>query len=142
MLQTEIDEISEAFSDAWQEYFGQPMFYVPFLESQTPKNIYNESKDKKYDFDNKVPFFGTYKQEPIEEKGEMGGRVEEQFAEVTFVTKELFDKGVTEIDSRALIEITHRSGKTHLYNIIEHYGKVQLGDNKVFYKLKVKDLQE
>lgn len=140
MLQTEVDEISVAFADAWKEYFGQVMYYIPFNETLTVKHpVYGESKTKGYDEVNKKSFFGTFKQEPLEEKGEMAGKIEYEVAEITFVTKELYDQGITEVDSRSLIEITHRNGITKRYNIIENYGKVQLGDNKVFYKLKVTD---
>lgn len=140
MIQNEIDEISEAFSDAWKEYFGQLMYYIPFDISTTESHtIYKESKKKGYDELGKKSFYGTFKQDNLEEKGELAGKVEYEVAEITFVTKELYDQGITRIDSRALIEITHRDGITKRYNIIANFGKVQLGDNKVFYKLKVTD---
>lgn len=142
MIQSEIDEISEAFLDAWVEYFGQVMYYIKM--KPTPESdihpIYGESKNKKYAEEEKVLFHGTYKQDPIEEKGDIAGKVEKEFAEITFVTKELFDKGITECKSEDIIEITNRIGVTSRYNIFQHYGKVQLGNNRVFMKLKVVDI--
>lgn len=142
MLQKEIDEISEAFLDAWDEYFGQEMFYVPFLEDETTKHrVYKESKSKAYDFANKLKFTGTFKEEPLEEVGDVGGRDKQEKAEITFITKELEDKGITRIDSRAIIEITHKDGITKTYNIINNYGKVQFGSSRVFSKLGVVEIK-
>jgi hypothetical protein len=141
LIQSEIDEISEAFMDAWEEYFGQIMYYVPFNDNPSDKHsIYGESKKKTYDFTKKVMFHGTFKQEPIEEKGELGGGEEREVAEITLVTKELYDKGVKEFRLKDIIEITDRDGVTKNYNIYQNYGKVQLGNNRVFTKLKVVDI--
>lgn len=142
MLQSEIDEISDAFQDAWDEYFGQEMFYVPFLkDSTTAHPLYKESKNKTYDFANKISFTGTFKEEPLEEVGEIAGKDEYQSAEITFVTKQLYDKGITTVNNADIIEITHRDGVTKTYNIIKHFGKVQLGDNRVFTKLEVTEIK-
>jgi hypothetical protein len=142
MLQSEIDEISQAFSDAWQEYFGEEMYYVPFSENDTPVHrVYKESKSKAYDFANKILFHGTFKQEPIDEKGELAGKNEREKAEITFVTKELFDRSIKEVDLRAIIEITDRNGVTKHYNILKRNGKVQLGNNHVFTKIEVVDIK-
>jgi hypothetical protein len=137
MRQDEIDEISDAFSEAWEEFFGQPMFYIQFIGAENPHSLYRESKKKMYAEDGKKPFYGTFKQELIEEKGEIGGRKETEVSEITFVTKELFEQGIIEVDSRDIIEVTNRAGYTHRYNIFGHLGKVQLGDNRVFTQLKV-----
>jgi hypothetical protein len=141
MLQNEIDEISVAFLDAWDQYFGEKMFYVPFLEAETSVHrVYKESKTKTYDYANKLQFTGTFKQQPIREEGEIAGKEEIEQAEITFVTKELYDKGVLEIDARSIVEITHRNGKTATYNIHNYYGKVQLGNNRIFTKLAVTEI--
>lgn len=137
MLQSEIDEISEAFSDAWDEFFGQPMYYVPLMAGSTVHPIYRESKTKQYDVENKKSFNGTFKVKDIEEKGEMNGRDEKTYAEITFVTKELYDQGILKINSRDQIHFFDRGGEEIKCNIIGHSGKVQLGDNKIFTKLDV-----
>ena len=140
MQQQEIDEISEAFLDAWKEYFGQIMYYIPFNPTATQKHpVYGETKAKVYDEANKVMFHGTFKQEPIEEKGELAGGENYEVAEITFVTKELYDKGIVEIKPEDMVEVVFRGGKTKRYNIVAHYGKVQLSDNRIFTKLKVTD---
>lgn len=141
MRQDEIDEISTAFSEAWDEYFGQPMYYVPFLPEESKIHpLYRETNRKVYDFANKKPFTGTFKEEKYEERGEIHGRDNFEKAEITFVTKELHDLGVTAIDQSAIIEIFNRNGVRKLYNIIANYGKVQLGNNKVFTKLNVTEI--
>lgn len=138
MKQSEIDEISTAFMDAWEEYFGMIMYYVPFdAKASKPHPIYGENKKKAYDWDKKILFHGTLKYEPIEEAGEIGGRVEKQVSTITLVSKELYDKGVLVIDSRCLISVPERDGTLTTYNITERYGKVQLGNNHVFTKLEV-----
>ena len=43
MRQEELNEISQAFLDAWIEFFGAPMLYIPFDSSTSnPHPIYNE----------------------------------------------------------------------------------------------------
>lgn len=140
MLPNEIDEISVAFLDAWKEYFGQPMYYVPFLNGGTVHPVYKESKTKTYDFANKLLFTGTFKMKPLEEKGEIAGKEAIENAEITFITYELEQKGITEIDQRAIIEITHKDGITKTYNIVNNYGKVQFGTSRVFTKLGVMEI--
>lgn len=141
MIQEELDEISQAFLDAWKEFFGQEMFYVPFLKGETViHRIYNESKGKKYDLDNKLNFSGTFKESTKEELGELFGQDTKAEAEVTFVTAELYDKGVKEIPLSARIQITHRSGITRIYDIVNVVTKVQLGNNRIFTKLGVLEI--
>lgn len=141
MLQSEIDEISVAFSEAWDEYFGQPMYYVPYKTIEDNIHpLYRETRQKEYDWKNKVLFNGTFKQEKYEERGEINGRDNYEEAEITLVTKELYDEGIKVIDQSAIIEIIHRDGSRKLYNIVANYGKVQLGDNKVFTKIEVVEI--
>lgn len=141
MLQSELDEISNAFSEAWDEFFGQPMFYVPFiLDESEVHTLYRETRKKKYDWKAKREFIGTFKQEKYEERGEINGRDNYEKAEITFVTKELYDLGVKVIDQSSIIEIFHRDGSRKLYNIIANYGKVQLGNNKIFTKIEVVEI--
>lgn len=138
MLQSELNEISEAFQDAWDEFFGQEMFYVPFqLEGTEVHRIYKESRRKTYDHANKIRFMGTFKELSNKEAGELFGADTKAESEITFVTKELFDQGIKKVDDAALIEITHHDGTTVLYNIVEVTRKVQLGDNRIFTKLGV-----
>lgn len=140
MTQRERDEISDSFAEAWRESFGQEMFYVPFDEKGTEETVhklYKESKHKSYLFDKKVPFHGTYKQEPIEEVGELGGKRMRSYAEITFVTKELRDQGIDEVDERAIIQFFDENGKEHRVDIISLHGKVQFITDRIFTKLRV-----
>lgn len=142
MIQSELDEISLAFLDAWKEFFGQEMFFIPFLINETiVHRVYKESKGKKYDVDNKLSFTGTFKESTKEELGELFGQDTKAEAEVTFVTSELFDKGIKEVELSSRIEIAHRSGKIKLYDIVNVVTKVQLGTNRIFTKLGVLELE-
>lgn len=143
MLQNEIDEISVAFSEAWRDYFGQDMYYVPIKEDAIEIHpLYRETRKKVYDWESKKKFNGTFKQEKYEERGEINGRDNYEEAEITLVTKELYDLGVKIIDQSAIIEIFHRDGTRKLYNIVANYGKVQLGNNKVFTKIEVVEITD
>lgn len=142
MIQSEIDEISEAFMDAWEEYFGQMLYYVPFDEISTKNNAHPlyrdvQKKGKIYLWDDMKPFHGTLKSEEVEEKGDMYGKDEETKYDITFITKELRDQGILNVDKEALIYLVDRDGVNHVFNIIASNQKVQFGDNKVFTKLEV-----
>lgn len=138
MLQSEVNEISDAFQDAWDEFFGQEMFYVPLdLEKTIVHPIYKETTEKVYDFAGKKRFVGTYKELSNKEAGELFGDATRAKAEITYVSRELILAGVDDVDDSALIEITHQSGRVGLYNITEITRKVQFGDNRIFTKLGV-----
>jgi hypothetical protein len=138
MKQNEIDEISEAFKEAWTEYFGDEIYYVPFdTVNNIPDSVYKEKIGKRYDYDNKKLFHGTLKEIASKDETHATGKKVYKDYEVTFVTKELIDQGVTEIDTRAILYYVDRFNKEHEYKIYDEYQKVQLSDNKVFTKLKV-----
>lgn len=139
MRQEEITEISQAFQEAWEEFFGAPMYYIPFDSSNSsPHPIYNESKGKKYDEANAVMFHGTLKERESQDvTAPTGKRIEKHF-EITVVTQELIDKGVTHIDTNSIIRFTDRFGKIYNLEIYDDFQKVQLVDNKIFTKLKVR----
>lgn len=142
MIQEEIDEISDAFIDAWEEYFGQMLYYVPFDEISTKNNahpLYRDApkKGKIYLWDDMKPFHGTLKSEEVKEVGDMFGKDETVKYTVTFITKELRDAGILDLDKEALIYLVDRDGINYVYNIISLNQKVQFGDNKVFTKFSV-----
>ena len=66
-----------------------------------------------------------------------GKKIEKHY-EITLVTQELIDKGVNYIDTNAIIRFTDRFGKVYDLEIYDDFQKVQLVDNKIFTKLKVK----
>lgn len=133
----EIKEISDAFLDAWEEFFGAKMFYVPFDYATEPHPIYKDSKRKSYLFENKKPFHGTLKEvESMDETRQTGKREKKQFI-LTFIQDELAEQGITHVDTNALIEFTDPYGKTFYFSIIDEYQKVQLTQYKLFTKLKV-----
>lgn len=138
MKQQEIDEISVAFLEAWEEYFGDLMYYVPFKQGDDLDNIYLESKAKVYDYDNKVPFHGTIREIQSQDKSLATGKLIEKRYEITLVTKELLDGGVPYIDTNALITYTDRFNKEYQLYIYDDFQKVQLVDNKLFTKLLVR----
>ncbi len=138
MEEREIIEIESDFQEAWLEYFGQEMYYIRFIETSS-SSIYKESKRKVYDEDNKVLFHGTFKENPTEEELAMGGLREIPTGLITFVTKELYEQGVTKFSTNDIIEVPQRNGEINRYNIISLQGKVQFGNHKVFYKFGVRE---
>ena len=138
MKQLEIDEISEAFLEAWEDYFGTTMYYVPFKEGEDLDSTYLESKSKVYDMENKVEFHGTIREIQSEDKSLATGKQIQKLFEITVVTKELIDGGVSHIDTNALILYTDRFNKDYHLSIYDDFQKVQLVDNKIFTKLLVR----
>ena len=138
---SEIDDISDSFIEAWTEFFGQEMYYIRFLrDSNTPHNVYNDSRKKIYDEDNKVLFHGSLKEKPTAEELGMGGLKALPSGVITFVTKELRDAGITELSTNDCIEATPYAQPTIRFNIVSDQGKVQLTDQKIFTKLGVKEM--
>lgn len=140
MTQAEIDEISQAFLEAWTDYFGDIVYYVPFDYSTTKADtsIYSETKSKKYLYDQKIPLHATVKERENLDVGTAVGKHIEKHYEVTFVTKELADAGVFHVDTNAIMTYTDRFAKEYKFLIYDDFQKVQLVDNKIFTKLKVK----
>jgi hypothetical protein len=139
MKQTEIDEISVAFKEAWVDYFGTEMYYVPFDRNSTTVNsIYQESKGKKYLYDSKMLFHGTIKELQHLDTGRPTGKRTEKFFEITFVTKELLDLGLLHVDTDDIIQYSDRFGREYTLLIYDDFQKVQLVDNKIFTKLLVR----
>ena len=129
--------------EAWEEVFAQPMYYVQLeREKSNIHPIYAESKKKVYDFENKILFHGKFLQEPYRERGEIYGRENYDKAEISFVSKELRDKGVLHVEQSAVIEIFDSDGNRKLYNIIGDYGKVQLRNRKLITRLIVSEVTE
>lgn len=140
MRQEELNDISQAFLDAWEEFFGAPMYYIPFSEStmSNPHSIYGESKTKQYKEAEAIMFYGTILERESDDITSPIGKSLEKFFEITCVTQELIDKGITHIDTNALIRYQDRFGKEYNLQIYDDFQKVQLVDNKIFTKLKVK----
>lgn len=143
MLDEEINEYSDDFIEAWEGYFAQPMYYVEIkLEESQVHPIYSESKKKIYDFENKRLIHGKFLQQPYTERGEIYGRENYDKAEISFITKELTDKGVLVINQSSVIEIFDNEGTRKLYNIIGDYGKVQIRNHKMVTRLIVSEVTE
>lgn len=141
MQQTEIDEISDAFSEAWEEFFGQVMYYVPLDRERTiVDDLYEETEKKVYDFANKVQFYGTLKLTEESEVGEISGKSNTIGASITCVTKELVNKGVIYVELSSIIVTKNHNEGYRFYNIVGQYPKVQLGDNRVFTTIRVVEI--
>ena len=142
MRQAEIDQISDAFHDAWEEFFGQKMSYIKYLgTSSSYSKLYNESKHKVYDTENKIDFYGSIKYSPTKKEIELAGSDENINAIVTLVTKELIDKGINNIEFEDLIEIEDRFGEVKTYSINSISKKVQFSNNFIFTKVGVNEYE-
>lgn len=141
MKQSEIDQISDSFIEAWKEFFGQVIYYVRFLGVSQKDDLYNESKHKIYDYANKIPLHGSIKYSPTEKEIELAGLDKNVNAIITVVTKELEDNNididVTDADFKDLIEIPQKNGKSKLFSITSINKKVQFSDNFIFTKIGV-----
>lgn len=138
MTQLELDEISDAFSEAWRDYFGDEIKILPYDSRNTSYDeVYKVSKKKAYDRTKAITLKATIRQAEHEDiSTALGKRVEEYYT-ITFVTKELLDKGLTHIDNNSIIEYTDRFNVTKQFKIYGTQQKVQFLDNKIFTKLKV-----
>lgn len=138
MSQTELDEISDAFQEAWEDYFGETIRVIPFDKKKTNYDeIYGVSKKKVYDRTKAITLTATIRQQEHEDVSTALGKRVEEFYTITFVTKELIDKGLTEIDSDSIIEYEDRFGVVKQLKIYGTQKKVQFLDNRIFTKLKV-----
>ena len=139
----DIEDYELDLMEAWEGYFAQEMYYVPLMREESNIHpIYAESKKKIYDFDNKLLFHGKFLQEPYRERGEIYGRENYDKAEISFISKELRDKGVLHVEQSAVIEIFDNEGNRKLYNIVGDYGKVQLRNHKLVTRLIVSEVTE
>lgn len=137
MRQNEIDDISREFATAWEEFFGQEMYYVEMSNQPSYDPLYREYGEKEYDFANKKKFFGTLKDLTEEEKVDAFGEDSEAKREITFVTLDLEKQGVTTLDDSSIIQVTEKNGETYYYNIEQINQSVQFGSTRVFSKMGV-----
>lgn len=142
MRQTEIDDISREFSAAWEEFFGQEMYYVPMTNQPDFDPLYREYGEKQYDFAGKKKFFGTLKDMSEAEKVDAFGADSEAKREIAFVSLDLESQGVSRVDDSGIIEVTEKDGKTYYYNIEQVRQTVQFGSTRVFTKLGVNRLDK
>jgi hypothetical protein len=137
MEQTEIDEVSDAFTDAWKDYFGDVMYAVKLLATPAADAIYKEQKQKAFDYDNKILFHGILKQTAVEGELHQGGHRVEFKGTITAVTKELIDNGINVLEPTMRIYYIDRFGTEHLYRSVDILTKVQLCNNRIFTSVGV-----
>jgi hypothetical protein len=144
----EIDEISEAFLEAWIDFFGAPMYLVPFdressdMDEDEYTAIYREPKQFVYNFAEKVLFHGALKDhESLDKDSVMGLSVETDLS-VVCITKELADKGITKIPLSSIIEFMDNTGEVRLYKIVDVIYRVQLSSHRIFTKMKIVELTD
>lgn len=138
MRQEEIKEISQAFQQAWEDFFGAPMYYIPYDTNDDYDELYDENRSKDYKEAEAVLVHGTIKEKEDLDTTTPVGKLKVKHYTITLVTQELIDGGVTNIDTNSIIRHTDIHGVTTDYEIYDDYQKVQLGNNKIFTKLKVR----
>lgn len=138
MNQSEINEISESFLEAWEDYFGAVMYLIPYEYNVQDNSIYGDKKVKKYNIDKAVAFHGTLKELESPDVVKPDGRYNIEFCDITLVTKELTDQGVTKIDTNSIIKYIDKFGDEYYYKIYDSYKKVQFNQDKIFTKIRVK----
>lgn len=136
--QLEIDEISEAFKEAWHDFFGDVCYYVQFDDFTEPHPIYKENKRKQYKYGDKKKFHATVKEIQSMNESHPAGFRNIKYFELTFVTKELVDQGITHVDPMDLITYTDRFGREFCLKMSDEFQKVQMTSNKIFTKVIVR----
>lgn len=138
MDRREIDEISDSFREAWEDYFGQKLKYVPLDKEKTEVDtLYDEDiGGKVYDYTKAKEFHGTLKEVMINEEGGPFGDKTEKLYSITYVTKELVDQGIDEIDLESIIVVDDRK-----FAIRGKQSKVQFGEFRVFTRLEVIEIE-
>lgn len=148
MEQAQIDQISNAFSNAYQEFFGMPIQYIPFDRSTVSQNKYEQMyaeadlTDLNYNGTEAVTFNGSISYNPEKKELDLlGFDPDKVSALITVVTKELVDGGIIsaerEISYRDKIRINDRFNNETDYIITEIGKSVQFSDNFVFTKIGV-----
>lgn len=139
MLERELNEISQAFLEAWTEAFGQEMYYIRFLsESTSSHSVYREATTKVYDTSNKKLFHGSIKQKPLEEQMDIAENTGISTAIITYVSKELIDQGIVFPSLNDIIQYTTYDGRTLTWEIISVQERVQFSDWRIFTKVGVR----
>lgn len=134
MSQAEIDEISTSFSEAWEEYFGTPAYYLVCLEDQiTPDTgLYEEriGKDSVFESRGPIPAIITYN--PSVEELADAGLSDTVKIKITFVTNNLREIGITHVSNKDRIGIIDRDSVSKMFVITEYNPNVQFVDNYIF----------
>lgn len=136
MNQSEINEISVSFLEAWEEYFGAEMYLIPYTYKDS-SNVYGDKKTKTYDLSKAILFHGTLKELESQDVVKPDGRFENKFFDVTLVTKELNDNGVYVIDTNSIIKYIDNQRNEFYFKIYDTYQKVQFNKSKIFTKIRV-----
>lgn len=138
MPQSEIDEISNSFIEAYRDTFGGEVYILKLKEDVEPDHpLYNERIGKSYD--RYGPFYATYKRNPTATEVTNVGLRDTESGIVTIVTKSLRDAGITEIKNTDLVVIVDQDGKETTLAIKEVVLRVQLGTNYLFTVIGVEE---
>jgi len=134
MSQSEIDEISTSFSEAWEEYFGAPAYYLVCLEDQltSDNELYEERIGKDAVFESRGPIPAIITYNPSIEELADAGLSDTVKIKITFVTKDLREIGIKHVSNKDRIGIIDRDSVTKLFVITEHNPNVQFVDNYIF----------
>lgn len=142
MLQTEIDEISNTFSEAWHETFGMSVYYLRRKEGVqvTTHPLYDETigKNLEEDYEYIGPIPAIFAQEVIEQQLTESGLDSSCQGILTLVSKDLRDKGILSVSRKDMFSVTDRDGVTSLYNILDSRPTVQFVDNYIFLSVDIK----
>lgn len=139
MDQREIDEISQAFQQAWDEIFGMYTYVLKHEPTTTEHPLYDERIGKPYS-DPIGPIPATFRVNPTQEEIEQAGLSADVSGILTYVTKDLRDNGILSLNLTDRIRIEDRDGNVTVYEVTELSPRVQFGNNYIFTKVGVKEL--
>ena len=134
----EILEISKEFENAWKEFFGGQMFFIPFIKAEsTIEDPYDEAKILVYDFANKIAFYGQLKDnESLDVESAIGGDTKTDLT-VTFVTQSL-----PTFNQLGIVQFVDEFNVEHFYKITDITRRVMFNNYRIFTKAKLVELAD
>ena len=140
MDSNEVREISYSFLQAWQEFFGANVTYIPPLATVPKDPVYDEIAGTVLDTANAVEFTGSFKDNEELDKLTATGYSYQNPGTITAVTQQLVDLGIYPLQRTGQLEYTDAYGITKKFKIVEIYQKVQFLGFKIFTKIVVEEI--
>lgn len=143
MKQKEVDNISKEFLQAWKDFFGMKLKYIPYnREDSDFSDIYGDNiPGLAYDYNKAIEIYGIIKELDGVDKIMPAGKRTINYYEITIVTYDLFTQGITKVDTNDRITFIDKFGEEHILELYETYKKVQFSNDKIFTKIKAREIE-
>lgn len=136
MTQEELDEISQSFSEAWNDYFGMKFYVLRNTVIAPQGNLYTENPNPPAPT---VigPINARYLSNLTELKAAEFGLSSEVDTALSFVTKDLRDKGILSLTKKDRVKVVDRDGVETIYIITELGYSTQFLNNFIFINVGI-----